>query len=163
MSVKGVRMKLTATVSWQRNGAVFTDNLYSRVHRWKFDGGIEVVASASPHVVRLPLSSAEAVDPEEAFVASLASCHMLSFLYIAAKNGFVVESYEDEATGVMARNDAGKIAITEVTLHPRVKFGGASRPSSAQHESMQHDAHEQCFIASSVKTVVRCEATDVTE
>jgi len=94
----------TAVITWERNGAVFTDNRYSRAHRWNFDGGIELPASASPHVVPLPLSVAEAVDPEEAFVVALASCHMLWFLSIAAKQGFVVESYRDEATGVMAKN-----------------------------------------------------------
>ncbi len=152
----------TAVITWERGGAVFKDNRYSRAHRWTFDGGIEVPASASPHVVPLPLSLAEAVDPEEAFVASLASCHMLSFLFIAAKQGFVVESYRDEATGVMARNADGKLAMTQVTLHPRLTFAGEKRPSAAQHEAMHHEAHEQCYIASSVKTDVRCEALDVT-
>jgi organic hydroperoxide reductase OsmC/OhrA len=152
----------TAAVSWERNGAVFLDNRYSRAHRWNFDGGIEVPASASPHVVPLPLSVAEAVDPEEAFVAALASCHMLWFLSIAAKRGFVVESYRDEATGVMAKNADGKLAMTQVTLRPRILFAGEKRPSAAQHEAMHHEAHEQCFLASSVKTDVRCDAVDVT-
>jgi len=152
----------TAAVSWERNGAVFADNRYSRAHRWNFDGGIEVPASASPQVVPLPLSVAEAVDPEEAFVAALASCHMLWFLSIAAKRGFVVESYRDEATGVMATNAEGKLAMTQVTLRPRITFAGEKRPSAVQHEAMHHEAHEQCFLASSVKTDVRCEAVDVT-
>ena len=153
--------KYTATVTWQREGAAFVDNKYSRGHQWHFDGGVEVPASSSPHVVPLPLSRAEAVDPEEALVASLSSCHMLSFLYVAAKQGFVVESYQDEATGVLARNTEGKLAMTAVTLHPRVAFAGPNRPSAAQHETMHHQAHEQCFIASSVKTDVRCEPVDV--
>src|SRR5262245_60142944 len=114
----------TAVIRWARDGATFTDNRYNRGHRWTFDGGIEVAASASPHVVPLPLSVAAAVDPEEAFVAALASCHMLWFLSIAAKRGFVVESYKDEAAGVMAKNAAGKIAMTKVTLHPEVAFTG---------------------------------------
>jgi len=152
----------TAVITWERNGAVFTDNRYSRAHRWNFDGGIELPASASPHVVPLPLSVAEAVDPEEAFVVALASCHMLWFLSIAAKQGFVVESYRDEATGVMAKNADGKLAMTQVTLRPRLMFAREKRPSAAQHEAMHHEAHEQCFIASSVKTDVRCEAVDVT-
>ncbi len=151
----------TAVVSWERDGAAFTDNRYSRAHRWSFDGGIEVPASASPLVVPLPLSTAAAVDPEEAFVAALSSCHMLWFLSIAAKRGVVVESYRDEASGVMARNAAGRLAMTRVTLHPRVAFAAARRPSAEQHAAMHHEAHEQCFLASSVKTDVRCEPLDV--
>src|SRR5438067_11668849 len=105
----------TAVITWERDGAVFTDNRYSRGHRWSFDGGVEIPASASPHVVPLPLSVAEAVDPEEAFIAALSSCHMLWFLWIAADQGFVVESYRDEATGVMGKNGDGKLAVTQVT------------------------------------------------
>jgi len=150
-----------AIVKWHRNGAAFTDNRYSRQHSWNFDGGIEIPASASPHVVPLPLSVVEAVDPEEAFVAALASCHMLWFLSIAAKAGFVVDSYQDEATGVMARNPDGKLAMTQVTLYPKLVFAG-KRPSADQHNAMHHEAHEECFIASSVKTDVRCEPTDIT-
>ena len=152
----------TAVITWARGGATFTDNKYSRGHRWSFDGGIEVAASASPHVVPLPLSVAAAVDPEEAFVAALASCHMLWFLSIAAKRGFVVESYRDEAAGVMSKNAAGKLAMTKVTLHPAVAFAGKLRPSPAQHQAMHHEAHEQCFIANSVTTDVRCEPVDIT-
>jgi len=148
----------TAVIRWERNGAAFTDNRYSRGHSWSFDGGIEVRASASPHVVPPPLSVAEAVDPEEAFVAALASCHMLWFLSIAAKQGFVVESYRDEAMGVMAKGSDGKLAMTQVTLRPRVVFSEAKRPSAVQHEAMHHEAHEKCFIANSVKTDMRCEA-----
>ena len=153
----------TAVITWERDGALFTDNRYGRAHRWSFDGGIEVHASASPHVVPPPLSVVEAVDPEEAFVAALASCHMLWFLSVAAKQGFVVESYRDEATGVIARNADGKLAMTQVTLRPRVIFGGEKRPSAAEHEALHHESHERCFIANSVKTDVRCEARDVTE
>lgn len=153
----------TASISWARDGAVFTDDRYSRAHRWRFDGGIEVPASASPHVVPEPLSVAEAVDPEEAFVASLASCHMLWFLAIAAKRGFVVESYRDEAAGVIERNADGVLAMTRVTLRPEVAFGGETRPSAAEHEAMHHEAHEKCFIAASVRTDVRCEPVDATE
>ena len=152
----------TATISWERNGAVFTDNRYSRAHRWTFDGGTEVPASSSPHVLPVPLSVAAAVDPEEAFVASLASCHMLWLLSIAARQGFVVESYRDEASGVLAKNAEGKLAMTQVTLHPQLVFAGEKRPSAAEHEAMHHEAHEKCFIANSVKTDVRCEAVDVT-
>ena len=146
-----------ATVSWQRDGAKFTDNRYSRGHRWSFDGGIELPASASPHVVPLPLSVEGAVDPEEAFVASLSSCHMLFFLSFAAKRGFVVDSYRDEAIGILAKNAEGKIAMTRVTLHPAVRFAGERQPSAGEVDAIHHDSHEACFIANSVKTELRCE------
>ena len=144
-------------VEWDRDGAIFTDNRYSRGHRWLFDGGIEVPASSSPSVVPLPLSVAGAVDPEEAFVASLSSCHMLVFLSISAKKGFVVDSYRDEAIGVLAKDSVGKLAMTRVTLHPQVEFSGDKRPAADELAAMHHDSHEQCFIASSVKTDVQCE------
>jgi organic hydroperoxide reductase OsmC/OhrA len=146
-----------SVVEWSRDGAAFTDNRYSRGHRWLFDGGVEVPASSSPQVVPLPLSVAAAVDPEEAFVASLSSCHMLWFLAIAAKRGFVVDRYRDEAVGVMAKDTSGKLAMTRVTLRPDVHFGGDRGPSADDVAAMHHEAHEQCFIASSVKTDVRCE------
>jgi organic hydroperoxide reductase OsmC/OhrA len=146
-----------SVVEWSRDGAAFTDNRYSRGHRWLFDGGVEVPASSSPQVVPLPLSVAAAVDPEEAFVASLSSCHMLWFLAIAAQRGFVVDRYRDEAVGVMAKDTCGKLAMTRVTLRPDVHFGGDRRPSADDVAAMHHEAHEQCFIASSVKTDVRCE------
>jgi len=150
--------RYAATVSWRREGAVFVDQRYHRAHRWHFDGGIEVPASSSPHVVPLPMSLEEAVDPEEAFVASLASCHLLWFLSLAARAGFVVESYVDEAVGTMARNAEGRLAMTEVVLRPRVGFAGGRRPTAAEHEALHHRAHDECYIANSVKTVVRCEA-----
>lgn len=146
-----------ALIAWSRDGATFTDNRYSRGHRWLFDGGVEVPASSSPQVVPVPLSVAAAVDPEEAFVASLSSCHMLWFLSIAARRGFVVDSYQDAAVGIMAKDAAGKLAMTRVTLRPEVRFGGAARPTQAEELDMHHEAHEQCFIASSVRTEVRCE------
>jgi organic hydroperoxide reductase OsmC/OhrA len=152
----------TAVITWERKGALFTDNRYSREHRWNFDGGTEVPASSSPHVVPLPLSVAAAVDPEEAFVASLSSCHMLWFLSIAAKQGFIVESYRDEARGLVAKNSDGRLAMTQVTLRPMVVFASDQRPSAADLEAMHHEAHERCFIATSVKTDVRCEPADVT-
>lgn len=144
-------------IEWNRDGAVFTDKRYSRGHRWLFDGGIEVPASSSPSVVPLPLSVAAAVDPEEAFVASLSSCHMLVFLSIAAKRGFVVDSYRDEAIGVLAKDSSGKLAMTRVTLYPQVEFSGDKRPTADDLAAMHHESHDQCFIASSVKTDVRCE------
>jgi organic hydroperoxide reductase OsmC/OhrA len=148
---------ITATVHWQRNDAVFSDNRYSRGHTWEFDGGIKVPASSSPHIVKLPYSVAEAVDPEEAFIASLSSCHMLCFLSIAARRRFVIDSYKDQALGVLAKNAEGKQAMTVVTLRPEAKFIGDHLPTSADIEKMHHEAHEECFIASSVKTEVRCE------
>jgi organic hydroperoxide reductase OsmC/OhrA len=146
----------TATVSWQRNGAAFTDNKYSRAHDWKFDGGAVVRGSSSPHAVRVPYSDESAVDPEEAFVAALSSCHMLWFLSLAARRGFVVDSYEDQAVGTLAKNDAGKLAMSVVTLRPKVVFVGR-QPAPAELDSLHHAAHEECFIASSVKSDVRCE------
>lgn len=146
-----------AVVVWRRAGAIFTDNRYSRGHRWLFDGGIEVAASSSPHVVPVPLSVAAAVDPEEAFVASLSSCHLLWFLAIAAKRKFVVEDYRDEAVGILGKDESGKVAMTRVTLHPDARFGGDDRPTADEVLAMHHEAHEQCFIARSVRTDVRCE------
>lgn len=151
----------TAMISWERDGAGFTDDDYSRGHRWSFDGGIEVPASASPHVVPLPRSVEAAIDPEEAFVASLSSCHMLWFLSIASRRGFVVERYRDEAAGTLARSAAGRPAMTRVTLRPRIAFAPDARPSPEEHEAMHHEAHERCFIASSVITDVSCEPAEV--
>lgn len=145
-----------ATIAWKRNNAVFTDNKYSRAHEWKFDGGAVVRASSSPHVVRVPMSDVSAVDPEEAFVASLSSCHMLWFLSLAAVRGFTVDEYEDQAVGVLAKDETGKAAMTKVTLRPKVKFAGEP-PTPEQLDELHHKAHEECFIASSVKTDVRCE------
>ncbi|MGQ0383686.1 MAG: OsmC family protein [Gammaproteobacteria bacterium] len=144
-------------VSWDRGGAVFTDNRYSRGHRWRFDGGVEVPASASPHVVPLPMCVEAAVDPEEAFVAALSSCHMLWFLSIAAKRKFLVESYLDEAVGIMAKDGSGRLAMTRVTLRPAAVFGGERRPGRDEIQAMHHESHQECFIANSVRTDVRCE------
>jgi organic hydroperoxide reductase OsmC/OhrA len=146
-----------ARIHWTRGAAVFTDNRYSRAHTWRFDGGIEVPASSSPHVVRVPLSAEHAVDPEEALVAALSSCHMLTFLWLAAGRGLRVDEYTDEATGVMGKNAAGRTAMLRVTLHPRVAFSGERHPSRADVEALHHQAHEECFIANSVTTEVGCE------
>ncbi|HUP46919.1 MAG TPA: OsmC family protein [Thermoanaerobaculia bacterium] len=147
----------TAIVQWQRGDAAFVDNRYSRLHSWEFDGGIRVPASASPHVVPAPLSSAEAVDPEEAFVASLSSCHMLWFLSIAAKKGFVVDSYSDRAVGQLRRNGDGTLMMTDVVLRPAVRFGGQTAPGAEEIERLHHEAHDACFLAASVRTNVRVE------
>lgn len=149
----------TARITWQRQGQAFVDKRYSRRHEWHFDGGLTVPGSSSPHSVPLPMSDASAVDPEEAFVAALSSCHMLWFLWLAAQDGWVVDDYADDACGVMARNAAGRTAITQVTLRPRVRFGGGRRPDDAEHERLHHAAHEACYIANSVSCDVLCEPT----
>jgi organic hydroperoxide reductase OsmC/OhrA len=147
-----------ATIAWQRDAdAAFTDNRYSRAHVWRFDGGARVQASSSPHIVPLPMSDAAGVDPEEAFVASLASCHLLWFLSLAAGQGWRVDTYEDAASGVLGRNAQGKLAMTVVTLRPRVAFGGEALPAREAVDALHHRAHEACFIAASVLTEVRCE------
>ena len=148
----------TATVRWQRNAdADFVRNRYSRAHEWRFDGGAVVRASASPSVVRAPLSDPAGVDPEEAFVASISSCHMLWFLSIAAQKGYVVYRYDDEAVGTMRKNAAGKEWVAEVVLRPRITFGGDRQPDTAELEALHHEAHAECFIAHSVKSDIRVE------
>ena len=147
----------TATIQWHRTGSSnFCDNRYSRSHTWSFDGGVEVPASSSPHVVPVPMSELNAVDPEEAFIASLSSCHMLWFLSIAARHGFVVDSYEDSVMGVMGKDSAGKVSITTVTLSPRTVFSSDKQPTATELEEMHHLAHNSCFIANSVKSEVHC-------
>jgi len=147
----------TVNIAWSRGDAPFVDNRYSRAHRWRFDGGAEVAGSSSPHVVPVPMSDASAVDPEEAFVASIASCHMLWFLSLAAAGQWRVDRYEDDAEGVMEKNAEGRMAITRVTLRPAVAFGGERVPDPAELDRLHHQAHERCFIASSVRTEIRCE------
>ena len=147
-----------ALIHWARGSAPFTDNRFSRGHTWRFDGGVEVPASASPSVVRVPLSVEAAVDPEEAFVAALSSCHMLWFLSLAAAGGWCVDDYSDAAVGVMGRNAAGKIAMLRVTLRPQLRFAGERHPGRADIERLHHRAHEECFIANSVTTEVRVAA-----
>jgi len=149
--------RYVATVEWRRGDAAFVDNRYSRAHVWRFDGGAEVRASASPHLVPAPFSDAAGVDPEEAFVAALSSCHMLWFLSLAARRGFVVERYVDEAVGVMGRNPQGRLAMTRVTLRPDVRFAGSRLPDAAELRDLHDLAHHECFIASSVRTEVVCE------
>jgi uncharacterized protein YndB with AHSA1/START domain/organic hydroperoxide reductase OsmC/OhrA len=149
-----------ATVTWSRRGAAFTDNKYSRAHEWRFDGGAVVPASASPHVVPVPFSDPAGVDPEEALVAALSSCHMLTFLWLAGKRGFVVDSYADEAVGRMGENAAGREAVTHVVLRPRTRFSGSRKPTESDLAELHHEAHEQCFIANSVTTEVTVDFVD---
>ena len=146
--------KYTATVLWERGGQVFTDDAYSRGHTWEFDGGLSVPASASPGIVALPQSIAENVDPEEAFVAALSSCHMLFFLSIAAARGIVVDHYRDVATGHMGKNDRGRTAITKIILRPKAAYSGENIPDKDSIERMHGRAHELCFIANSVRSDV---------
>lgn len=147
----------TATIAWQRDGQPFTDRRYRRHHQWRFDGGAVVAGSSSPQVVPLPMSDAAAVDPEEAFVASLSSCHLLWFLDIACRAGWVVDSYQDDADGLLAPDDSGRLAMTVVTLRPQVAFAGVRQPDAAEIARLHHAAHAACFIANSVRTDVRCE------
>ena len=148
----------TAQLHWQRAADErFTDQRYSRRHTLHFDGGVVLPGSSSPAVVPLPMSDAAAVDPEELFVAALASCHMLWFLSLAAARGQVVDRYEDDAVGLMARNAEGRLAMTVVTLRPRVRLAGGAPVDATTLAALHHAAHEACFIASSVKTELRCE------
>lgn len=146
-----------ATIHWQRGDQPFGDRRYSRRHLMHFDGGAVVPGSSSPHSVRAPFSDPAAVDPEEAFVAALSSCHMLWFLDIACRAGWVVDDYRDAAVGTMARNSEGKLAMTQVTLRPQVRFAAGRAPDAAEHARLHHEAHAECFIASSVKSELRCE------
>ena len=148
-----------ASLKWTRGGAAFTDQRYSRGHTWSFDGGIVVPASSSPLSVRLPYSVAEAVDPEEALVAAVASCHLLTFLYVAAKQGYVVDSYADDAVGEMTKNERGKLWVSKVMLRPAIAFAGEKRPTKEQFDELHHLAHEECFIANSVKSEVIVQGT----
>ncbi len=142
-----------ADVRWTRGDQPFTDRRYARRHEVRFDGGHVMPGSSSPHVVKVPFSDPAAVDPEELFIASLSTCHMLWFLDFAARAGWVVDAYDDHATGTLGRDAEGKEAMTVVTLHPVVRFAGPA-PSAEAHEALHHRAHEACFIANSVKVPV---------
>ena len=144
----------TATIIWQLEGEDFVANKYSRAHTWVFDGGLQVAASASPQLVPEPWSKPENVDPEEAFIAAVASCHMLFFLSIAAEQGFAVQSYRDEVVGILAKNRDGKYAITELLLQPKADFSGEQWPKQKELDDIHHRAHEQCFIANSVTSKI---------
>ncbi len=143
-----------ATVTWERGDSRFTDNQYSRGHTWSFDGGLNIPASSSPDIVPLPYSIAENVDPEEAFVASISSCHMLFFLTLAAGRGIVVDYYSDNSVGVLQKRSDGKAAITRVILRPNARYAGSDVPAAKLVEKLHHRAHEMCFIANSVSAEI---------
>jgi organic hydroperoxide reductase OsmC/OhrA len=149
----------TATIRWKRDGE-FARKKYQRAHRWHFDGGVEVPAAASPHVVPKPWTVENAVDPEEAFVAAISSCHMLTFLFLAANEGFVAETYVDEASGLLAADAGGGQSVTEVTLRPRVGWAKGCAPDAATLEALHERAHRECFISRSVKSTIRVEPRD---
>ena len=144
-----------ALVQWEHAGGDFVRRQYSRAHRWTFDGGITVPASASPSNVPLPFSDASAVDPEEAYVAAIASCHMLTFLFVAARDGIEVVRYEDDAVGHMTPNEHGVPWVSTVELAPRVTYAPGRAPEPAHEAELHHRAHEQCYIANSVRTEIR--------
>jgi len=146
-----------AIVKWKLSEGDVLKGTYSREHTWTFDGGLTVPASSSPAAVRVPFSNPANIDPEEAYVASLSSCHMLTYLYVAARKGFEVSSYEDEAIGSMSKNERGIPWVSVVTLHPRISFKGSKIPTSDESVALHHAAHEQCFIANSVRTEVKVE------
>jgi organic hydroperoxide reductase OsmC/OhrA len=156
------RHEYLATIEWQRDATAsdFQAGRYSRRHRMRFDGGTVVPGSAAVANVPLPYADPAAVDPEEAFVASISSCHMLWFLALAAKSRFAALSYRDDAIGVMTNNELGKLWVSRVTLHPEVVFDGDHQPTREQLLALHHRAHEECFIANSVKTEVVCEPSN---
>jgi organic hydroperoxide reductase OsmC/OhrA len=148
-------MNYGVTLLWKKGtDEKFTDGKYSRKHQWIFDGGAKVQASSSPHVVPLPFSDESAVDPEEAFIAALSSCHMLFFLSLAAKRNYVIETYEDNAEGTLSKIENGEMAMTVVNLKPKVTFTGSNIPPKEVIEELHEKSHKLCYIANSVKTVV---------
>ncbi|MCC7083783.1 MAG: OsmC family protein [Pirellulales bacterium] len=147
-----------ATIHWQRHDADFLSGKFSRDHTWSFDGGASIAASANPEIVRPPLTSPAAVDPEEALVASISSCHMLTFLYLAAKRGFQIDSYTDSAVGTMTKNEKGIPWVSAARLRPEIVFGGDQRPTQEEVAELHHQAHKLCFIANSVKADITVEA-----
>jgi organic hydroperoxide reductase OsmC/OhrA len=141
-----------ASIKWKHSGGDFLKGRYSREHTWTFDGGVTVPASPAPSSVPKPYSNEANVDPEEAFVASISSCHMLTYLYVASRRGFEIASYEDEAVGVMTKNEKGVDWIGSVVLSPHIVYAGETRPSREVETDLHHAAHEGCYIANSVKT-----------
>jgi organic hydroperoxide reductase OsmC/OhrA len=143
-----------ATIRWKRTSPNFLKGKYSREHSWSFDGGLTVPASPAPSGVPAPYSNPANIDPEEAFVAAASSCHMLTFLYLAYKQGFQVDSYDDEAIGVMTKNEKGIPWVSSIILYPKIIYSGEKLPTPTDEEQLHHLAHEQCIIANSIKTEV---------
>jgi|SRR5580765_3536768 len=143
-----------ATITWSRRDDDFLKGKYSREHTWAFDGGLKLPASPSPAVVPAPYSNPADIDPEEAFVASVSSCHMLTFLHLASKEGFQVDSYQDESIGLMTKNEEGVPWISSIILNPKIAWSGSKLPSLEEQHRLHHLAHQQCFIANSIKTQV---------
>ena len=141
----------TASLTWERGDDDFSDGKYSRAHTISFDGGVSFVGSSSPHVVRVPMSREDAVDPEEMLVAALAACHMLFFLDFARRAGFVIDAYLDKAEGVMGKDDRGRMALTQVKLNPHVIWAGDKQPTPEELRELHHKSHEACFIANSFR------------
>ncbi|MCA1588894.1 MAG: OsmC family protein [Acidobacteria bacterium] len=151
----------TAKISWKSDSPEnFTKNHYTRGHTWSFDGGIDVPASSSPHSVRIPFSVEAAVDPEEALVAAAASCHMLTFLWVAARKGFRIDSYEDTAVGKMTAGDDRKHWVSKITLDPEIEWVGDTLPTTEEIAEMHHAAHEQCYVANSIKSEIIVKGVD---
>jgi len=147
----------TAQLLWERGDEDFLGKRYSRRHTVAFDGGARTLWSSSPQHVPVPLSDAAAIDPEEAFVVALSSCHMLWFLALAAAQGYCIDRYADEPVGEMGRNEHGRLAMTVVTLRPAVQFSGDRHPSAAELAVLHERAHEECYLANSVRTELRVE------
>jgi len=144
-----------ARVTWEQAGGPFAKRQYSRAHRWSFDGGVTVPAAASPSAVPAQFTDPSAVDPEEAYVAAISSCHLLSFLPLAALAGFEVLRYEDDAVGRMTKNESGKLWVSEIDLHPRITWAEGKAPDAEQEADLHHRAHDECYIANSVRTEIR--------
>ncbi|MBT5073253.1 MAG: OsmC family peroxiredoxin [Kordiimonadaceae bacterium] len=144
-----------AKISWSRDECEkFTDQKYSRIHNWQFEGGLNISASPSHHIVPIPYSDPDLVDPEQAFVASISSCHMLFFLDLCSRKKIIVDEYNDQAEGILGKDDGGNMAMTVVTLKPRTSFSGENIPTQSEVEKIHHKAHQLCFIANSVKTKI---------
>ncbi|MEJ7823711.1 MAG: OsmC family protein [Chitinophagaceae bacterium] len=149
-------MKYTARIFWKKKETeTFTDNKYSRGHTWVFDGGVELPASASPQVVPLPMSIESAVDPEEAFVAAISSCHMLFFLSIAASSNYIIETYDDQAEGIMSKNEHGQMIMGDIILKPKIVFSGTTIPTAEQIAELHNSAHHKCYLANSIKSTIK--------
>ena len=149
-----------ASIAWKLSGPSFRKGQFTREHVWTFDGGVSVPASSSPAALPAPWSNPANVDPEEAFVAAIASCHMMTFLWLASRQGFEVESYEDDAVGVLTKNEKRVSWVSAVTLNPRIVYAGEKRPTHEDEARLHHEAHEQCFIANSVKTEIKVAGFD---